>query len=146
MSVNLKELQDRYTKILEEININNNIDSPSPVVLTVNKTKIRDGILGISFKIPSSDKTIDADKMDNSAPVDHSKGTINVTLYIANRGKIASVMFVNDKTHDVIFNNASPDAVGKSEKYIYNYIEKNIKRLYGLSTNNMSSDRKEEEN
>lgn len=145
MSVNLKELQERYAKILEEINVSNNIDSPSPVVLTVNKTKIRDGILGISFKIPSFDKTVGADRMDNSAPVDHNKGTINVTLYIANRGKMASVMFVNDKTHEIIFNNASPDAVEKCEKYVYNYIKKNINRLYGLSINSMSSDKKEEE-
>ena len=145
MSVNLKELQERYKKILEEINISENIDSPSPVVLTVNKTKIRDGILGISFKIPSFDKTDNADRMDNSAPVDHNKGTINVTLYIANRGKMASVMFVNDKTHEIIFNNASPDAVEKCEKYVCNYIKKNINRLYGLSTNSMSFDKKEEE-
>lgn len=131
MSTNFKELFDFYEKKLEEINVSNNINEPSIVKINSNARKIRDGIYSITFTIPTRSNPSSEEAVE-SAP-------IKVTLYIADRRKTTSVLFVNDKTHEVIFNSVMPDAIEKAEKYVCNYIDRNVKKYYGISLEDNTS-------
>lgn len=129
MNETLRQLKDYYAKILNDINVSNNIDEESPIKLTTNERKIRDGIYSLSFMIPAPEN--DNDSKPRKKPIE-------VTLYITIRRNTASVMFTNDRTHEIIFNHIGMDAVTKSEKYVRNYLEKNIQKFYGLTSNDKS--------
>lgn len=72
-------------------------------------------------------------------PKEEKRGGISATLYIVEKVKpdvvIKSVMFVNNRTNDIIFNNSSPNAVDKAEKYIVQFISRAAERLTAPQAN-----------
>ena len=47
---------------------------------------------------------------------------LSATIYIIERKDYTIVLFVNDNTHDVIFNNNSSNSLEKCTQYIDNYV------------------------
>lgn len=68
-------------------------------------------------------------------PKDEKKGIMSATLYIVERQKtdfvIKDVMFVNNRTNDIIFSNASPTSIDKSEKYIMQFVTRAVDKMSG---------------
>jgi hypothetical protein len=64
------------------------------------------------------------------------------SLYIVERERVTSTIFVNNNTHDIIFNNMSTESVDKARKYIIQYIERCTKKLLGIEITDGSSPKK----
>ena len=54
------------------------------------------------------------------------------TIYISEKEKSVLTMFVNDRTHDLVFSNTSSESVSKAQTYIKQYFERSTKRMLGI--------------
>lgn len=90
------------------------------VEITTNEKKARTGAGAVCISVKPADT--EAENYE----------TIKTTVYIINHTKSDTVIFVNDHTHDVIFNNIGVTALEKSVDYIVRFIERSCKRLLGI--------------
>lgn len=88
------------------------------VMVTLNERKAERGCGSITISIK---------------PKEEKRSGVSASLYIVERPKpdavIKNVMFVNNRTNDIIFNNTSPNAIDKSEKYIVQFVSKAAERM-----------------
>lgn len=87
-------------------------------------------------------KSSDTASISIKMQVDEKK-SVTGTLYIVDKEKTTYVLFVSDKTHDIIFNNFSVNSIEKSKKYVVNYFERSIKKILGIEIEKGTDDKKE---
>lgn len=117
----LNELLEYLTNALGE----NELYSTTEIVIHMNDKKLDHGTGSISIML----KTQEGKRLA-------------VSIYIIEREKFTITVFVNDNTHDIVFNNMSPDSVEKAKKYIIQYIERSTKKLLGIEINDGSKPKK----
>lgn len=87
-------------------------------------------------------KSSDTASISIKMQVDEKK-SVTGTLYIVDKEKTTYVLFVSDKTHDIIFNNFSVNSIEKSKKYVVNYFERSIKKILGIEIEKGTDGKKE---
>lgn len=87
-------------------------------------------------------KSSDTASISIKMQVDEKK-SVTGTLYIVDKEKTTYVLFVSDKTHDIIFNNFSVNSIEKSKKYVVNYFERSIKKILGIEIEKGADNKKE---
>lgn len=88
------------------------------VKVTLNERKAEKGCGSVTISVKAKEE---------------KRSGVSATLYIVERPKpdavIKNIMFVNNKTNDIIFNNTSPNAIDKAEKYIVQFVSRAAERM-----------------
>lgn len=108
-----KDLKAHYEALLT-----GGVFSDVEIVVNVNDKNIKKGSCSVSFIIKKDDVT-----------------RSYTTLYVIERNERANIMYINDNKKEVIFHNNSKnidEGLQKVEKYIVTYIERCIKKVYGM--------------
>lgn len=94
----------------------NGIFENCEVTVTSNVKKAKMGNASVSIKI-----------------VTDTEKTLECTLYISSKRDGVYVLFVNDNTKDVVFNNFGPDSIEKAKIYTGVYLERCTTRMKGIA-------------
>ena len=115
MKTNLQEVAERYTTMLEEM---------------LNEINLEEHEVSITTKVndKKSDKGLGSVKIE----VNVDKKAVRGVLFVIEKEKADNVLFINSNTNDIVFNNFSPEAVTKAEKFVMRYFENSLKRMLGM--------------
>lgn len=86
----------------------------------------------VNIQVTPNTKRIEASNGSINFKISSDNETVSTTMYIVEREKTMYLIFVNDASHDIVFNNIGVDPVEKSDKYITKYIERSVQRLLGI--------------
>lgn len=93
-----------------------------------NTRKIKDGLCSITIDISTED----------------NEKNLNGTIIIVSRPKVTTTIFINNYNKDIVFSNTGVDSLTKAEKYIYQYIERSVKRMLGIDDEAFNTNKKDE--
>lgn len=110
MKTNLVELVESFKTALS-----GDFYEQTEVIVTSNDKKAENGNASVTICVK-----VDEDKMTTG------------TIYISEKEKSVLTMFVNDRTHDLVFSNTSSESVSKAQTYIKQYFERSTKRMLGI--------------
>ena len=89
------------------------------------KDKAYEGF-NIQVSVNTRKADFNASSMTITMSKEGEKKIVSSTMYIIERRSAIAVVFVNNNNHSVIFSNISPFAIDKAEKYIIQFVQKNI--------------------
>lgn len=113
METNLTELKEKFEGLFTDEQY-----EALDVKVTLNEKKAEKGCGSITISVK---------------PKEEKRSSMSASLYIVERPKpdtvLKNVMFVNNRTNDIIFNNTSPNAIDKAEKYIIQFVSRAAERM-----------------
>lgn len=106
MRTNLKDVTSYITNELADL-----IDTGFDLETNINDGKVQHGVASINFQLH------------------HLRKTISVTLYIIESETRTTAILINDRFREIVFNNFSNEAIGKTTDYTIKYLRRISKKI-----------------